>query len=167
VGSFDSRRVVPMMDGYLYIVFFLLQILLYIGATVAVEHYKWGVNTEFEELDSSNDIAVKCSGLSKTFKARRRWYWPCSSIGRGHSAVKSMDLELKRGSINFLLGPNGGGKTTTLKCISGMISPDSGSRIQINQNSRQFGVCPQRNVCTPSKPDTFSRLTTIRSSGKD
>ncbi|PQE06676.1 hypothetical protein CJF30_00008578 [Rutstroemia sp. NJR-2017a BBW] len=146
LDPFTIRRVVSWMDGYLYVVFFLLQIFVYIGATFAVEHYKWGVNTAFEDLESSTGIAVKCTELSKTFKARRRWYWPCSTIGRGHHAVKNMNLELKRGSVNFLLGPNGGGKTTTLKLISGMLSSDSGSRIQINQDSRRFGCCPQQNV---------------------
>ncbi len=37
-----------------------------------------------------------------------------------------LDLEVPRGSILGLLGPNGAGKTTTLKCVMGLIRPQSG-----------------------------------------
>lgn len=44
--------------------------------------------------------------------------------GRG---VKGLSLEVNKGDIVGLLGPNGSGKTTTMKAICGMLSPDSGS----------------------------------------
>lgn len=166
-----SARIAPQLDGYLYIVFFIVQIIAYTGATFAVEHYKWGVKALFESLESNGDLAVKCTTLSKTFKASRRWYWPCSRRGRGHAAVKNMDLELKVGSVNFLLGPNGGGKTTTLNCLAGITAPDHGSRIQISENCRNFGVCPQLNVSRStsclSQLGRYLHLILYRSSGKD
>jgi ABC-type Fe3+/spermidine/putrescine transport system ATPase subunit len=33
-------------------------------------------------------------------------------------AIGNLNLEVKKGSVTFLLGPNGGGKTTTLKCVA-------------------------------------------------
>ena len=42
-------------------------------------------------------------------------------------AVSSLDLEVKAGSIHGFLGPNGSGKTTTLRMITGLMQPDSGT----------------------------------------
>ncbi|MEW6554566.1 MAG: ABC transporter ATP-binding protein [Actinomycetota bacterium] len=42
------------------------------------------------------------------------------------SALVDLDLEVPKGSIVGLLGPNGAGKTTTLKCVMGLIRPQSG-----------------------------------------
>ena len=43
-----------------------------------------------------------------------------------HTAVDGLDLEVPRGSIYGLLGPNGSGKTTTIRMIMGILHPDSG-----------------------------------------
>ena len=42
------------------------------------------------------------------------------------AAVKSLDLEVKRGEFFTLLGPSGSGKTTTLRMIAGFEEPDTG-----------------------------------------
>ncbi len=42
-------------------------------------------------------------------------------------AVSELDLEVPRGSIYGLLGPNGSGKTTTIRMIMGILEPDRGS----------------------------------------
>lgn len=42
-------------------------------------------------------------------------------------AVKGIDLEVEEGSIVALLGANGAGKTSTMKSISGIVSPAGGS----------------------------------------
>lgn len=43
------------------------------------------------------------------------------------TAVKDVTFSLEGGTILGLLGPNGSGKTTTLKCIAGLLTPTSGS----------------------------------------
>ena len=44
----------------------------------------------------------------------------------GKEALKSVDLRLERGRIVGLLGPNGSGKTTMIKLISGLLTPTIG-----------------------------------------
>jgi branched-chain amino acid transport system permease protein len=45
----------------------------------------------------------------------------------GLAAVDGLDLQVRRGSIHALIGPNGSGKTTTLNLITGAYRPDAGS----------------------------------------
>jgi ATP-binding cassette subfamily A (ABC1) protein 3 len=135
------------MDGYLYIVFFLLQIIAYSLGTIAVEKTLWNVNRKYDRIDGGSDVAVRCRGLRKTYHAKRKWYWPFSKIGTTLVAVNDLDLEVKKGSITFLLGPNGSGKSTTLKLIAGMTSMDPGSCLELNEDGVVFGICPQQNVC--------------------
>lgn len=69
-------------------------------------------------------------------------------------AVDRLDLEIKKGSVTFLLVPNGGGKTTTLKCVAGMTAMDKGSSLETNVAGTVFGICPQANVCFVFLPAT-------------
>lgn len=43
-----------------------------------------------------------------------------------HEAVKGLDFDVERGEVVALLGPNGSGKTTSLKAAAGLILPSSG-----------------------------------------
>ncbi len=47
--------------------------------------------------------------------------------GSGHHALKSINLEIRRGEIFALLGPNGAGKTTLIGVICGLVRPTAGS----------------------------------------
>ena len=51
-----------------------------------------------------------------------------------NEVLKGIDLSIGRGGIFSVLGPNGSGKTTLIKCILGMVLPDSGA-ISIDGNS--------------------------------
>jgi len=42
-------------------------------------------------------------------------------------AVESLDLEIRRGEVFGLLGPNGSGKTTTIRMLTGLLEPSDGS----------------------------------------
>ncbi len=54
------------------------------------------------------------------------------SIG-GKPICNKLDMELATGQFWGLLGPNGIGKTTLLKCMAGLLVPDSGSVLLENQ----------------------------------
>jgi ABC-2 type transport system ATP-binding protein len=45
----------------------------------------------------------------------------------GFQALKSVDLEIRRGEIFALLGPNGAGKTTLINIVCGIVNPTSGT----------------------------------------
>ncbi len=45
----------------------------------------------------------------------------------GNHILKDVSFSVKKGSIYGFLWPNGAGKTTTMKCIMGLITPESGS----------------------------------------
>ncbi len=62
---------------------------------------------------TQNDLAVRLQGVTKSFGSR--------------TAVSDLDLEVPRGVIYGLLGPNGSGKTTTIRMIMGILHPDVGT----------------------------------------
>ena len=56
---------------------------------------------------------IAVSNLSKTYAS-------------GFRALKSVNLDIRRGEIFALLGPNGAGKTTLISCICGIVNPTQG-----------------------------------------
>src|SRR5439155_14194922 len=48
------------------------------------------------------------------------------TYGTGVDALKSVDLDIRRGEIFALLGPNGAGKTTLINIVCGIVTPSGG-----------------------------------------
>src|SRR3954452_21263225 len=63
------------------------------------------------------ELAVRTTALRKSYRTRK---------GR-RVAVEGLDLRVPRGGVHGFLGPNGSGKTTTIRMLLGLIRPDSGS----------------------------------------
>ncbi|KAF3911063.1 hypothetical protein AA313_de0204399 [Arthrobotrys entomopaga] len=120
---------------YLYLIFFLIQIPLYLGLAVASHFSIWHVPYIVKPLSPETGLAIRLNGLRKTFRSKK--------------AVDNLSLEVKSGQVVCLLGPNGGGKTTTLKCIGGVIKADKGSSMELGCERTQLGFCPQHNCIWP------------------
>jgi ABC-2 type transport system ATP-binding protein len=76
---------------------------------------------------SSAEVIVETRNLSKTY----RDFW-----GRSKKvALKPLDLEIRRGEIFGLLGPNGSGKTTTIKLLLGLVFPTSGEALVFGRDA--------------------------------
>ena len=61
---------------------------------------------------TTSDIAIDVAGLSKSFS--------------GREVVHDLSMQVKRGTIYGFLGPNGSGKTTTIRMLCGLLTPDAG-----------------------------------------
>ncbi|HZX25668.1 MAG TPA: ABC transporter ATP-binding protein [Telluria sp.] len=83
-------------------------------------------------------IAIDVRGLTKRYGAR--------------TVVKQIDMQVRRGTIYGFLGPNGSGKTTTIRMLCGLLTPDAGEghclgfdiRREARQIKRQVGYMTQR-----------------------
>ncbi len=62
---------------------------------------------------SSISFAIDVTGVTKRFGAK--------------TVVNGIDLQVKRGEIYGFLGPNGSGKTTFIRMLCGLFTPDAGT----------------------------------------
>ncbi|MEW1718499.1 ABC transporter ATP-binding protein [Streptomyces sp. NPDC093109] len=67
-----------------------------------------------DSVDPVVDSVIETRGLTKRY-------------GGGHLAVDRLDLTVPAGSVFGFLGPNGSGKTTTIRMLMGLIEPTAGS----------------------------------------
>jgi beta-exotoxin I transport system ATP-binding protein len=65
--------------------------------------------------------------------------------GRVH-AVRGIDLDVRRGEVFGFLGPNGSGKTTTIRCILDLLRPTAGRIEVLGLDPRRDGVAVRRRV---------------------
>lgn len=61
----------------------------------------------------NEDIVIDVEGLTKSFRG-------------GPAVVKDLSIRVRRGRIYGFLGPNGSGKTTTIRMLCGLLTPNSG-----------------------------------------
>jgi ABC-2 type transport system ATP-binding protein len=84
------------------------------------------------------DIVIDVHGLTKRFD--------------GRPVVHDLSMQVRRGTIYGFLGPNGSGKTTTIRMLCGLLTPDDGQgtclgfdlRTETEQIKRRVGYMTQR-----------------------
>src|SRR3982750_2376719 len=89
--------------------------------------------------------------------------------GTGVQALKSVDLDIRKGEIFALLGPNGAGKTTLINIVCGIVTPTGGEVLVDGKNWQsdyrhargRIGLVPQELTTEAFEPVsntvTFSR----------
>jgi ABC-2 type transport system ATP-binding protein len=73
----------------------------------------------------SRDVIIETRNLSKVY----RDFWGRPKV----QALKALDLQVHKGEIFGLLGPNGSGKTTTIKLLLGLLFPSEGDALIFNE----------------------------------
>jgi ABC-2 type transport system ATP-binding protein len=73
------------------------------------------------------DVVIETRNLTKVY----RDFWGRQKV----RALKALDLEVRRGEIFGLLGPNGSGKTTTIKLLLGLLFPTSGQALVLGREA--------------------------------
>ena len=87
---------------------------------------------------SEPEIVIDVHGLTKRFD--------------GRAVVRNLSMQVKRGTIYGFLGPNGSGKTTTIRMLCGLLTPDEGAgtclgydiRTETDKIKQQVGYMTQR-----------------------
>ena len=75
----------------------------------------------------AGETVIETRALSKVY----RDFWGRQKV----RALKSLDLEIYQGEVIGLLGPNGSGKTTTLKLLLGLLFPTEGQALIFGKDS--------------------------------
>jgi ABC-2 type transport system ATP-binding protein len=70
------------------------------------------MNTIATSAAHGSEIVIDVQGLTKSFG--------------GRAVVRGLSMQVKRGTIFGFLGPNGSGKTTTIRMLCGLLTPDEG-----------------------------------------
>ena len=78
---------------------------------------------------TDSDAIIETRNLSKIY----RDFWGRRKV----AALKSLDIEVRRGEIFGLLGPNGSGKSTTIKLILGLLFPTSGRVLVFDKDASE------------------------------
>jgi ABC-2 type transport system ATP-binding protein len=89
-------------------------------------------------VSAGSDVVIDVHGLTKSFD--------------GRAVVRNLSMQVRRGTIYGFLGPNGSGKTTTIRMLCGLLTPDQGTgtclgydiRTETEMIKRQVGYMTQR-----------------------
>ena len=114
----------------------------------------------------SDDVVIETRNLTKVY----RDFWGRQKV----RALKALDLEIRRGEVFGLLGPNGSGKTTTMKLLLGLLFPTSGQALIFGQDAtdvtknERIGYLPEESYLykflnAEETLDFYGRLFNMRS----
>jgi len=85
--------------------------------------------------ENREEIAIEVNNVTKSFKLyydkastlkERLVFWNKQKVGEVHTALRNINLEIKKGETVALIGVNGSGKSTLLKLMTKIIYPTTG-----------------------------------------
>jgi ABC-2 type transport system ATP-binding protein len=79
----------------------------------------------------AGETVIETRALAKVY----RDFWGRPKV----RALKALDLEIKQGEVFGLLGPNGSGKTTTIKLLLGLLFPTQGQALIFGKDATDVG----------------------------
>jgi ABC-2 type transport system ATP-binding protein len=96
------------------------------------------MNADLTKADDGRDVVIDVQHLTKRFD--------------GRAVVRDVSMQVRRGTIYGFLGPNGSGKTTTIRMLCGLLTPDEGTgtclgydiRTETDKIKRKVGYMTQR-----------------------
>lgn len=95
---------------------------------------------------TADAAAIELHGVSRLFGDR--------------VALQPLDLRIEQGEVFGLLGPNGSGKTTTLRILATLIAPTSGAATVLGHDVVAEAMAVRRKLgVMPEKPSLYERLT--------
>jgi len=111
----DARQIAPALEDVF--------VTLLAGQEEKPEAHSSEVNTTFDAPIAEGDrgeVTINASELTRKFG--------------DFTAVDRVSFEVRRGQIFGLLGPNGSGKTTTIRMLCGLLQPNSGTASVLKQD---------------------------------
>jgi ABC-2 type transport system ATP-binding protein len=88
------------------------------------------------------------AGLTKSFGGRR--------------VLDGLDLEVREGERVALVGANGSGKTTTLRCVAGLARPDAGAIVVAGVDAAKDAIGARRRISYLPQTSVFPPTLTVR-----
>ena len=96
----------------------------------------------------AEDYVIDVAGISKSFGANQ--------------VVRNVSLKVRRGEIFGFLGPNGSGKTTCIRMICGLLTPDAGEGTCLGHDIRKEAGAIKRKVGYMTQRFSFWEDLTVR-----
>ena len=77
----------------------------------------------------NGELAIEAKGLVKRFKTGRTWI----------EVLKGVDFDARHGDLTMVMGPSGSGKSTLIAALSGLLRPDEGRVVALDQDLWALG----------------------------
>ena len=110
-------------------------------ATSTLKSPDTALPASFSNCSGSNQVLLTVKGLAKYFGGLR--------------AVDGVDMEVRQGKIQALIGPNGSGKTTILNMLSGLYVPTAG---EILLEGKAIGGQKSHHITSQGMARTFQNI---------
>lgn len=63
------------------------------------------------------------------------------SLPNGRKVLDGISFTVRKGEFVGILGPSGAGKTLTIRCLNGLLKPDSGAVVLYDDNNKPHDIC--------------------------